>query len=131
MFKLRVGEKCRFFITLSAVAILMTKNVVAQEEVNFQGLPLGKGIKLVLENCTVCHSADIILQNHMSRKNWKKTITLMQQERGMAKLKKQDQKIILDYLSKYQGIDGDSMSSKTVRKKNNPMYDFDYRPNPL
>ena len=131
MFKLRVGEKCRLFITLSAVAILMTKNVVAQEEINFQGLPLGKGIKLVLENCTVCHSTDIILQNHMSRKNWKKTLTLMQQERGMAKLKKQDQKIILDYLSKYQGIDGDSISSKAVRKKNNPMYDFDYRPNPL
>ena len=131
MFKLSVGEKCRLFITLSAVAILMTKNVVAQEEINFQGLPLGKGIKLVLENCTVCHSTDIILQNHMSRKNWKKTITLMQQERGMAKLKKQDQKIILDYLSKYQGIDGDSISSKAVRKKNNPMYDFDYRPNPL
>ena len=131
MFKLWVGEKCRLFITLLAVAILMTKNVVAQEEINFQGLPLGKGIKLVLENCTVCHSTDIILQNHMSRKNWKKTIALMQQERGMAKLKKQDQKIILDYLSKYQGIDGDSISSKAVRKKNNPMYDFDYRPNPL
>ena len=131
MFKLRVGEKCRLFITLSAVAILMTKNVVAQEEINFQGLPLGKGIKLVLENCTVCHSTDIILQNHMSRKNWKKTITLMQQERGMAKLNKQDQKIILDYLSKYQGIGGNGNSSKTVRKKNNPMYDFDYRPNPL
>ena len=131
MFKLRVGNKCRLFITLSAVAMLLTKNVVAQEEINFQGLPLGKGIKLVLENCTVCHSTDIILQNHMSRKNWKKTIALMQQERGMAKLKKQDQKIILDYLSKYQGIDGDSISSKAVRKKNNPMYDFDYRPNPL
>ena len=131
MFKLWVGEKCRLFITLSAVAILMTKNVIAQEEINFQGLPLGKGIKLVLENCTVCHSADIILQNHMSRKNWKKTLTLMQQERGMAKLKKQHQKIILDYLSKYQGIDGDSISSKAVRKKNNPMYHFDYRPNPL
>ena len=113
------------------MAILMTKNVIAQEEINFQGLPLGKGIKLVLENCTVCHSTDIILQNHMSRKNWKKTITLMQQERGMAKLNKQDQKIILDYLSKYQGIDGDSISSKAVRKKNNPMYHFDYRPNPL
>ena len=131
MFKLWVGEKCRLFITLLAVAILMTKNVVAQEEINFQGLPLGKGIKLVLENCTVCHSTDIILQNHMSRKNWKKTIALMQQERGMVKLKKQDQKIILDYLSKYQGIDGNSIASKAVRKKNNPMYDFDYRPNPL
>ena len=131
MFKLRVGEKCRLFITLSAVAILMTKNVLAQEEINFKSLAFGKGIKLVLENCTVCHSTDIILLNHMSRKNWKKTITLMQQERGMARLKKQDQKIILDYLSKYQGIDGDSMSSKTMRKKNNPMYDFDYRPNPL
>ena len=131
MFKLRVGEKYRLFITLSAVAILMTKNVVAQEEINFQGLPLGKGIKLVLENCTVCHSTDIILQNHMNRKNWKKTITLMQQERGMAKLNKQDQKIILDYLSKYQGVEGDGISSKTVRKKNNPMYDFDSSPNPL
>ena len=109
----------------------MVKNVAAQEDINSQGLPVGKGIKLVLENCTVCHSTDIILQNHMSRKNWKKTITLMQQERGMAKLKKQDQKIILDYLSKYQGIDGDSIPSKAVRKKNNPMYDFEYRPNPL
>jgi len=131
MFKLRAMEKFRFFMTLSAVVILMTKNVVAQEEINFQGLQVGKGIKLVLDNCTVCHSADIILQNHMSRKNWKKTIALMRQERGMAKLKKQDQKIILDYLSKYQGIDGNSISSKTMRKKNNPMHDFDYRPNPL
>ena len=111
--------------------MLVTTTVVAQEETNYQGLPTGEGIMLVLESCTACHSADIILQNHMSKKNWKKTITLMQQERGMAKLKKQDQKIILDYLSKYQGIDGDSISSKAVRKKNNPMYDFDYRPNPL
>ena len=62
MFKLWVGEKCRLFIILSAVAILMTKNVISQEEINFQGLPLGKGIKLVLENCTVCHSEDIIVQ---------------------------------------------------------------------
>jgi len=131
MFKLRAMEKFRFFMTLSAVVILMTKNVVAQEEINFQGLQVGKGIKLVLDNCTVCHSADIILQNHMSRKNWKKTIALMRQERGMANLKKHDQKIILDYLSKYQGIDGNSISSKTMRKKNNPMHDFDYRPNPL
>ena len=131
MFKSRAGDKFRFYITLSALVILITKNVLAQEEINLQGLPVGKGVKLVLEKCTGCHSAEIILQNHMSRKNWKKTIALMQQERGMAKLKKRDQNIILGYLSKFQNIDGNSISSKTVSKKNNPMYDFDYRPNPL
>tara|TARA_Y100001960_G_C14764263_1_gene875936 strand:+ start:1201 stop:1596 length:396 start_codon:yes stop_codon:yes gene_type:complete len=131
MFKSRAGDKFRLYITLSALVILTTKNVLAQEEINLQGLPLGKGVKLVLEKCTGCHSADIILQNHMSRGNWEKTIALMQRERGMAKLKKRDQNIILGYLSKFQNIDGNSISSKTVRKKNNSMYDFDYRPNPL
>ena len=131
MIKSRAWAKIKIFITLSALVTLLPTPIVVQGEINYQGLPAAKGIRLVLDNCTVCHSTDIILQNHMNRKNWKKTITLMQQERGMAKLNKQDQKIILDYLSKYQGIDGDSISSKAVRKKNNPMYHFDYRPNPL
>ena len=131
MFQSRAGLKLKVFITLSVLLTLLKTTFLVQGEINYQGLSAGDGIRLVLDNCTVCHSADIILQNHMSRKNWNKTITLMQQKRGMAKLKKQDQKIILDYLSKYQGIDGDSISSKAVRKKNNPMYDFDYRPNPL
>ncbi|MED5353380.1 MAG: hypothetical protein VX429_03055 [Nitrospinota bacterium] len=130
MFKSRSGGEFRVFITLLALVILIT-TVVAQEEINYQVLPAGKGVKLVLENCTVCHSADIILQNHMSRKAWEKTIALMQKERGMGKLNKRDRKIILDYLTKFQGIDGSSTSSKTIRKKNNSMYDFDYMPNHL
>ena len=115
----------------TAILMLVTTTVVAQEETNYQGLPTGEGIMLVLESCTACHSADIILQNHMSRKAWEKTIALMQKERGMGKLNKRDRKIILDYLTKFQGIDGSSTSSKTIRKKNNSMYDFDYMPNPL
>jgi len=111
--------------------MLVTTTVVAQEETNYQGLPTGEGIMLVLESCTACHSADIILQNHMSREAWEVTIALMQKERGMGKLNKRDKKIILDYLSKFQGMDNDRSSSKTIRRKNNPMYDFDYRPNPL
>ena len=67
----------------------------------------------------------------MNREAWEVTIALMQKERGMGKLNKRDKKIILDYLSKFQGMDTDRSSSKTIRRKNNPMYDFDYRPNPL
>ena len=111
--------------------MLMTTTVVAREKTNYQGLSAGEGIKLVLENCTACHSADIILQNHMNRKAWEVTIGLMQKERGMGKLNKRERKIILDYLSKFQGIDGNSTTSKKIRKKNKPMYNFDYRPNPL
>jgi len=111
--------------------MLLASNLVAQEEINYQGLTPGAGIELVLENCTVCHSTDIILQNHMSRKAWDKTLTWMQEEQGMWELDKQDRKMILDYLSKAQGIGEKKVSNKAIRRKSNPMYEFDYRPNPL
>ncbi len=113
------------------MVILQVSNLEAQEEINYQGLPPGAGIKLVLDNCTVCHSADIILQNNMSRKAWDNTITWMQKSQGMWALDKRDRKIILDYLAKAQGISEKKVSRKAIKKKSNPMYEFDYRPNPL
>lgn len=111
--------------------MLLASNLGAQEEINYQGLTPGEGIELVLGNCTVCHSADIILQNHMSRKAWDKTLTWMQEEQGMWELDKPDRKMILDYLSKAQGIDEKKAFNKSIRRKSNSMYEFDYRPNPL
>ncbi len=107
----------------------MTSNLEAQEEIDYQGLPPGEGIELVLENCTVCHSTDIILQNHMSREAWDKTITWMQKKQGLWELGKKDRKTILDYLSKAQGRIINK--AKPNGTKGNLMYEFDYRPNPL
>jgi mono/diheme cytochrome c family protein len=130
MFRTR-REKPWLTLVLFGIVMLLATNLVAQEEINYQGLTPGAGIELVLENCTVCHSADIILQNHMSRKAWDKTLTWMQKKQGMWELDKPDRKMILDYLAKAQGIGGKKVSSKATSRKSNPMYEFDYRPNPL
>ena len=113
-------------IPLLVVMILLTSDLGAKEERDYQGLPPGEGIDLVLENCTACHSIDIIRENHMSREAWDKTITWMQEKQGLWELGK-DRKIILDYLSKAQGVEKNIAGGRD----GNPMYEFDYRANPL
>ena len=67
----------------------------------------------------------------MSRTAWNKTITWMQKEQGLWELNKEVRKIILDYLSKTQGITNNKFSGRANRKNSNHMYEFDYRANPL
>ena len=67
----------------------------------------------------------------MSRKAWDKTITWMQKEQGLWELNREVRKIILDYLSKTQGININKAVRESNRKNSNQMYEFDYRPNPL
>lgn len=131
MFKSKRSRKYWLCLILFAIAVFSTSSILAQEEIKYQGLPPGEGVDLVLGNCVVCHSAEIILQNHMSRKSWDKTITWMQEKQGMWELDKGDRKKILDYLSKAQGVAGDRTQRKPVSKKSSPMYEFDYRPSPL
>ena len=128
----RLGGGNYFFaLTILALVFLLTSNAVAKEKNNYQGLPSVFGVELVIKNCTVCHSADIILENHMSRKAWDKTITWMQKEQGLWELNKEVRKIILDYLSKTQGITNNKFSGRAIRKNSNQMHEFDYRANPL
>ena len=112
--------------TLLALVMLLASDLSAKEKRDYQGLPAGDGVDLVLGNCSACHSTEIIQENHMSREAWDKTITWMQEKQGLWKLGK-DRKIILDYLSKAQGVE----KSKAAGRKGNPMYEFDYRANPL
>ena len=109
--------------------ILLTSGLTAKEEKYYQGLPPGEGIELVLENCTGCHSTDIIRQNHMSREAWDKIITWMQEKQGLGELGKKNRKTILNYLAKAQGIG--AKKGKRSRKQTNPMYEFNYLANPL
>ena len=133
MFDLNRHGRGKYFFTLTilALAFLLSSNLVAKEKNNYQGLSPVFGVELVVKNCTVCHSADIILENHMSRKAWDKTITWMQKEQGLWELNKEVRKIILDYLSKTQGISNNKVLRGPIRKNRNQMYEFDYRANPL
>ena len=112
--------------TLLAVVMILASDLSAKEKRNYQGLPPGDGVDLVLENCTPCHSTEIIRENHMSREAWDITITWMQEKQGLWKLGK-DRKIILDSLSKAQGIEKNIAGVR----EGNQMYEFDYRANPL
>ena len=125
------GGNYSFALTILALVFLLTSNAVPKEKNNYQGLPPLSGVELVVKNCTVCHSADIILENHMSRKAWDKTITWMQKEQGLWELNKEVRKIILDYLSKTQGITNNNFSGQGIRKNSNQMYEFYYKSNPL
>ena len=125
------GRNYFFALTILALVFFLTTNAVAKKRNNFQGLSPVSGVELVIKNCTVCHSADIILANHMSRKAWDKTITWMQKEQGLWELNKEVRKIILDYLSKTQGIGANKALRGPIRKNRNQMYEFNYRANPL
>ena len=133
MFDLNRHGRGKYFFTLTilASAFLLSSNLVAKEKNNYQGLSPVSGVELVVKNCTVCHSADIILENHMSRKAWDKTITWMQKEQGLWELNKEVRKIILDYLAKTQGISTKKVLRGPIRKNRNRMYESDYRANPL
>lgn len=120
------------FLVLLLISVFLCSSPVplyAEDDDIAQGLLLGKGRDLVLENCTICHSTSIILQNHMTREAWDKTITWMQEEQGMWELEPADRKSILDYLSSFQGADQSQYTDR--KKRRNPMYEFYYPANPL
>ena len=101
-------------------------NGAKAQELQYKTLPLGKGRAQVLKNCTVCHSSAIILQTHMSRKKWDQTLSWMQEKQGLWNLQPDLRKIILDYLSTYQG------EKKSLPQSYNPMgHKYSYQPNPL
>ena len=66
----------------------------------------------------------------MDRKEWNETIDWMQKEQGMWELEEKDRNIILNYLSKYQGVDNEKDAKQRVLRKSR-MYEFEYRPNPF
>ena len=96
------------------------------KDLSYQGLPPGEGRWQVLKTCTPCHSTGIILQNHMSRKWWDRTITWMQEKQGLQILDPVLRKTILDYLTQHLGVE------KFTGQPASPMgHQYRYMPNPL
>ncbi len=61
------------------------------------GLVDAEGLMAVVNNCTNCHSAQLVMQNRMNRERWVATIRWMQETQNLWDLGKNED-IIVDYL---------------------------------
>ncbi len=86
----------------------------------------GEGRETVVQICTFCHTAEIIVQSHMSRKTWETTLAWMEETQGLAPLDPDERAVILDYLEATQGVDLDESDGA-----DSPWAYPLYRPNPL
>ena len=64
------------------------------------GLVEGKGLMAVVNNCTNCHSAKLVIQNRMNREKWNSTIQWMQETQNLWDLGK-NHEVIVNYLVTY------------------------------
>lgn len=62
------------------------------------GLKDAEGLMAVVNNCTNCHSAELVIQNRMDRERWIATIRWMQETQNLWNLG-DNEAIILDYLT--------------------------------
>ena len=87
-----------------AVALLPTTlGSVAQESVSSSELVREQGWELVRDNCTECHSSQIIVQNSGNRAVWKSRIEWMQDSQGLGELAPEVEESILQYLAANYG----------------------------
>ncbi|MEM7087129.1 MAG: monoheme cytochrome C [Bacteroidota bacterium] len=61
------------------------------------GLLDGEGLMTVVNNCTNCHSAKLVIQNRMNKERWAATIDWMQRTQNLGDLGANEE-IIINYL---------------------------------
>jgi hypothetical protein len=86
----------------------------------------GEGRDLVFAACTGCHTTELIVSSHMSRKTWDTTLDWMEETQGLEPLPPDVRKAILDYLEKTQGLEDEEESQSS-----GPWASPRYRPNPI
>ena len=90
-------------ISLSLPILFTTASSIAQESVVAGKLVQAEGWQLVRDNCTECHSSQIIVQNSGNREVWKSRIEWMQSSQGLGELAPELEGSILDYLTSNYG----------------------------
>ena len=61
------------------------------------GFKEGEGLMTVVNNCTNCHSAQLVIQNRMNEERWIETIRWMQKTQNLWDLG-ENEKVIVNYL---------------------------------
>jgi len=77
------------------------------------GFKEGEGLMTVVNNCTNCHSAKLVIQNRMNKERWDATIRWMQETQNLWDLG-DNQEIIVKYLvTNYPPVDKGRRASLT------------------
>lgn len=90
-------------VSLSLPLALSNVSSAAQESAVASELVQAEGWQLVRDNCTECHSSQIIVQNSGTRAVWKSRIEWMQSSQGLGDLGVELEGSILDYLTSNYG----------------------------
>ncbi len=99
-----VKNVCSQVTVFILILFVFLFGLTAQNRIDEEtGFIIAKGIKIVKEVCTSCHSSQIVIQNRSDREGWLETIRRMQEEEGMDELYPELEKEILGYLSTYYG----------------------------
>jgi hypothetical protein len=77
----------------------------------FHSLPAGEGKALVEASCLRCHSADILVQQRLTEKQWTANVEKMM--RWGAVVKESDKAAMVAYLAKHFGPDNRFTPAKT------------------
>lgn len=84
--------------TQSASEVPATDPDRVEEGIHLQtGLVAAEGYREVINNCTGCHSAKIVIQNRMDAKGWEATIRWMQETQNLWELGEKES-VIIKYL---------------------------------
>lgn len=90
----------RTLLLLIALTVLPAQ---AQETDTATGLLMADGWQSVRENCTRCHSSQLIVQNSGSLSTWRSRLRWMQDTQGMPALDTATETTILQYLTDNYG----------------------------
>jgi len=76
-------------------------------------LPEGKGKAVVESRCYACHSADLLVQQRLTGKQW--TATVEKMTRWGAAVTDAEKPVIVEYLAKRFGVDNKGFKATRVR----------------
>ena len=78
-------------------------------------------VGVILNNCTRCHSQELIYQNNLDRRQWDKIITEMEVKHGLEKLADTTRKEIINYLANNYGQIKDTVVNPMGTRAVNPL----------
>lgn len=92
-------------IILLGAALAAPAGPLSADEDELGGIPRAPGAEETYYSCAACHSIRLVTQQGLSRQSWEETLDWMVEEQEMEPIDEPDRQIIVDYLTKYYGID--------------------------
>ncbi len=99
----RLPRRRAALLSLSIALLAAAFGSAAQESEAASVLVREQGWEMVRDNCTECHSSQIMVQNSGNRAVWKSRIEWMQDSQGLGELAPEVEESILQYLATNYG----------------------------